>query len=173
MREWIIKPNLYIGDDNIQRFVLGVDGSNPLICFGINPSTATIDSPDATLKKVEQFSIRGGYDGWIMLNLYAQRATYPKDLHQAVDSKLHTRNMEHITKILQRSNLTLWAAWGTVIKQRKYLNKCLCDIHQIAIVHDCHWVSYGNNTKDGHPRHPCYLSYASRSADFDVDAYIA
>lgn len=30
----------YIGDDHYERYVLGEKEANPLICFGINPSTA-------------------------------------------------------------------------------------------------------------------------------------
>ena len=30
---------LYLGDDT-ERFILGESGANPIICFGINPSTA-------------------------------------------------------------------------------------------------------------------------------------
>ena len=34
--KWIYKNNT----DNTCRYVLGILGDNPLICFGINPSTA-------------------------------------------------------------------------------------------------------------------------------------
>lgn len=36
MMEWIYKNT----SDNKSRFVLGTKGDKPLICFGINPSTA-------------------------------------------------------------------------------------------------------------------------------------
>ncbi|WP_416386030.1 DUF1643 domain-containing protein [Anaerocolumna aminovalerica] len=47
MRDWIYE----IDEENIIRYVLGTVGENPLICFGLNPSTAEPDFLDPTLKK--------------------------------------------------------------------------------------------------------------------------
>ena len=38
--------------DNAARFVLGTIGANPLICFGINPSTAEPGNLDPTVNYV-------------------------------------------------------------------------------------------------------------------------
>ena len=46
--EWI-----YINtDDNKYRFVLGTKGEHPLICLGVNPSTATPQKLDTTLSNL-------------------------------------------------------------------------------------------------------------------------
>lgn len=55
-------------------------GENPLVCFGINPSTAVPNALDPTLKRVRRFAAENGYDSWTMLNVYPQIATNPKTL---------------------------------------------------------------------------------------------
>ena len=63
------------------RFVLGEMGLRPLICFGINPSTAVPEKLDRTLSRVKNESMIRKFDGWIMLNIYPQRATDPRKMH--------------------------------------------------------------------------------------------
>ena len=67
---------LYLGDDT-ERFILGESGANPIICFGINPSTANDIKYDPTILKIRKIASENNCDGWIMLNLYPQRATNP------------------------------------------------------------------------------------------------
>ncbi len=70
--KWIYEAD---ASNNI-RYVLGTKGSKTLICFGVNPSTATPDNLDNTLKSVERIISLNQYDSWIMLNLYPQRNRY-------------------------------------------------------------------------------------------------
>ena len=58
--QWETAPDIYIGDDLRRRFVLGVSGNHPLICFGVNPSTANHEYADKTLHMVEQIAKRNG-----------------------------------------------------------------------------------------------------------------
>ena len=74
--KWIYVPNEYVD----YRYILGTRGENPLICIGINPSTAKPDDLDNTLKSVERTALFNGYDSFIMFNVYAQRATNPNDM---------------------------------------------------------------------------------------------
>ena len=55
---WLYVPNCY-GE---YRYILGTRGSNPLICVGINPSTAAPDDLDNTLKSVARIADANGYD---------------------------------------------------------------------------------------------------------------
>ena len=71
--EWLYAPNFY----SEYRYILGTRGKNPLICIGINPSTAQPGDLDNTLKSVERIAIGNGFDSFIMFNVYAQRATDP------------------------------------------------------------------------------------------------
>lgn len=64
-------------DDDTARFMLGEVGENPIICLGINPSTANDEKDDSTISKIRKIASENNCDGWIMLNLYPQRATNP------------------------------------------------------------------------------------------------
>lgn len=168
MLRWVYEHN----HDNSARFVLGTEGDKPIVCFGINPSTAEPNNLDNTIRRVERFAKINGYDSWLMFNIYPQRATDPNDLHQTFDSTLHTLNKTYISKKLQRKNLTLWAAWGTLIVRRKYFADCLRDINDIASENNCRWIFLGSLTKEGHPRHPLYLPYSAAPANFDMETYL-
>lgn len=167
---WIYEKNA----DNSARFVLGERGENPLVCIGVNPSTAKPGKLDPTLRQVRNRAKRMGYDGWIMLNLYPQRATNPNDLHDKCDTALRILNENHILGILRKyKSFTVWAAWGTLITKRQYLAHCLTDIAERRISQfSCNWITIGKRSKAGHPHHPLYLSKDAEVKPFDVEAYL-
>lgn len=165
---WLYKNTV----DNSSRFILGIVGETPLVCFGINPSTATPENLDRTLESVNRISLNNGYDSWIMLNVYPQRATDPNDIHKELDVKLHELNLIEIENILQRYQPTIWAAWGTLIEKRSFLTECLADIVDIGRKYNCRWVFFGKVSKDGHPHHPLYLGKFETPKEFFIDEYI-
>lgn len=75
-------------------------GEKPLICVGINPSTAAPDDLDNTLKSVERVALHNGYDSFIMFNVYGQRATNPDDMEQTYNQALHAQNMKAFDYVL-------------------------------------------------------------------------
>ncbi len=158
------------------RYTLGQPvtgkGKSNLVCFGINPSTARPNDLDNTLKSVERIAKRAGYDGWIMLNVYPQRATNPNDLHTDIQHEIHKKNVERISRVLTDYNVTILAAWGTLINKRPYLKECLQDIYTVTKKSKTKWVSIGKTSKEGHPHHPLYLSNAEMPKGFDIDTYI-
>jgi hypothetical protein len=160
--------------NNTVRYLLGTTGLNPLICIGINPSTAAPNALDNTLKSVERLSLYHGHDSWIMLNVYPQRATNPNDMHLECDSEIHKRNLESIEKLIHGiPNPCFWAAWGTLIEKRPYLLTCLNDIYRLTQLSTSSWVSMGKNSAKGHPHHPLYLSKTSTKHDFDIKGYVS
>jgi hypothetical protein len=106
-----------------------------------------------------------------MLNVYPQRATNPKNLHKDMNEELHEQNLKEIENILKNSPV-IWAAWGTLIRKRKYLPKCLKEIVEIAKKYNCKWVSIGKSSKYGHPHHPLFLSSSEKCEEFLVDDYL-
>ncbi|MFZ7132481.1 MAG: DUF1643 domain-containing protein [Eubacteriales bacterium] len=166
---WIYEKN----HDNSARYILGTKGKNPLVCFGINPSTATPKKLDNTLKSVSRIAINNNYDSWIMFNVYPQRATNPNKLHDSIDLSLHKMNIIHVKKILEEYKPTLWAAWGTLIKKRIYLYKCLYDIFELSCMYQCNWITFGKTSKLGHPHHPLYLKKDSNPVVFPIEEYMA
>lgn len=168
MDNWLYETN----KDNTHRFVLGISGKNPLICIGVNPSTATPEELDRTMTVVSRIAKEDGFDGYIMLNLYSLRATNPDELDTHINAELNEYNMHWIDRVLSKGNLTIWAAWGTLIKKRTYLLENLELISEIAKKNSCKWVNKGKRTKEGHPHHPLYLANSAVAEDFDVEKYI-
>jgi hypothetical protein len=158
--------------DNSARFVLGTAGENPLICFGVNPSTATPSKLDLTVTRVREYANRRGNDSWVMLNLYAQRSTDPSAMHDAYLPELKAENERQIANLIDGRTLTLLAAWGDRIMFRPYLSEMLAGIVEIADASSCDWVSIGEPLKAGHPRHPSRGPYLELQR-FDVGSYLA
>lgn len=165
--EWIYEHT----DDNSARFILGIIGANPLVCFGINPSTAEPNNLDPTVNYVRRLAESNGYDSFVMLNVYPQRATNPNDLHKVYSTELKSENERHIAALISGKNLTLWAAWGGLITKRKYLITLLRGITALPELQNCSWVARGNPTKGGHPHHPLYVKKETPFASFDIARY--
>lgn len=168
--KWLYAPNFY----SEYRYILGTRGQKPLICIGINPSTARPGALDPTLKSVERIALGNGFDSFIMFNVYAQRATSPDDMEWVLNDELHRENMRAFDYILSLSERpTVWAAWGTVIEKRDYLWDCLQEMIAIGQEHGARWVKCGRVSAAGHPHHPLYLRADSRIEDFPVEEYAA
>ena len=168
MKGWI-----YITDkENKSRFALGIKGEKPLVCFGMNPSTAYPEDLDPTIRTVQRLVDRKGYDGWIMLNLYPQRDPDPNKLAENKEEWIFIQNLQVIGKILFDSKPTIWAAWGTLIKKRPFLFESLREVYIQSKLASCNWVSYGTLTKDGHPHHPLYQSTSLDFIKFDIKDYL-
>lgn len=165
--EWIYERTA----DNMARYVLGTRGENPLICFGINPSTAEPNNLDNTVNYVNHIAAANGHDSFVMLNVYAQRATNPCDLHNDFSEELKEQNERMIAALIDGKPLTLWAAWGGLIKKRKYLLQLVKNIIALPELSNCTWVSRGNPTKDGHPHHPLYVKKDEVFMPFDISFY--
>ncbi len=169
---WLYVPNSY----QEYRYILGTRGANPLICIGINPSTARPDDLDNTLKSVSRIAAANGYDSWIMFNVYAQRATDPDDMDIHFNLSLHEENMkafEYVLGLYAEGNTpTVWAAWGTIIEKRPYLCDCVSDMIEIGRRCGAQWCTAGKISSKGHPHHPLYLKKDEKVRPFDIDAYI-
>jgi len=76
-------------DDGI-RYALGI---KPLIFFGINPSTATDEVDDPTIKKIKAFAEKNNYGAWIMLNIYPKIESNPNNLPEKIDEAIHKKTL--------------------------------------------------------------------------------
>ena len=171
-QKWLYVPDFYTE----YRYILGTRGQNPLICIGVNPSTAAPDDLDNTLKSVSRIAEGNGFDSWIMFNVYAQRATRPEDMDRELNQALHRANMAAFEYILQNVAKGLrpavWAAWGTIIEKRPYLPGCVRDMVALGRRYDARWLCAGKRSAKGHPHHPLYLRKDEKTVEFDVEQYL-
>ena len=169
---WLYVPNVYAE----YRYILGTRGERPLICVGVNPSTAAPDHLDNTLKSVERVVRFNGYDSFLMFNVYAQRATDPDDMEPLCNPELHAENMRAFDYALSLDRTgapAVWAAWGAVIEKRNYLPQCVRDMIAVGQRRGARWYTAGSRSKKkGHPHHPLYLRKDSPLEDFNVEEYL-
>ena len=166
---WLYVPNRY----SEYRYILGTRGERPLICIGINPSTAAPDALDPTLKSVERIAHSNGYDSFLMFNVYAQRATRPDDMERVCNRELHEENRKAFRYLLSLSDSpAVWAAWGNIIDKRDYLKECMKDFLADGQACGAKWFTAGPLLKSGHPHHPLYLKSTTALQDFDIAAYL-
>jgi len=188
---WIFPPDprwlYFTTPDNQARFILGKvlnGGTSPapawgftkktLICFGINPSTAAPNDPDNTIDRLEGFAKTLGYDSWIMLNIYPQRATNPGTLATIMNPLYHAVNFHVVQTVLNEVQGDLLAAWGDSIEKPSYLRECcLKDIATLAVpAGNSQWHSFGV-TRKGNPRQIVRLPGTSQPLPFNMAAYLA
>lgn len=166
--EWLFVPDHYTE----YRYVLGTKGKKPLICMGVNPSTAAPGHLDPTLQSVQRIALNNGFDSFLMMNVYAQRATSPRDVDSTCHQALHRENLEAFRYLLSLSEKpAVWAAWGNIIEMRPYLPACLLDLIDASRSYQAIWLCCGAISKKGHPHHPLYLKKDAPLVPFDIDAY--
>lgn len=169
VNRWLYVPNRY----SEYRYILGTRGARPLICVGINPSTAAPDALDPTLQSVERIARSNGYDSFLMFNVYAQRATRPDDMESVLNPALHRENCRAFAYLLSLSpRPAVWAAWGNIIEKRDYLRECVRDFAALAAEAGAIWYTAGPPLKSGHPHHPLYLKASTELLPFDPEPYL-
>lgn len=167
--KWLFVPPSYTE----YRYILGTRGQKPLICVGVNPSTAAPERLDPTLKSVQRVALAQGYDSFLMFNVYAQRATSPRDLDSACHPALHSENLRAFRYALALSEApAIWAAWGNIIETRPYLKQCLADLIAASLDRGAAWYRCGPISKHGHPHHPLYLKKDEPLRPFDARDYL-
>ncbi len=127
----------------------------------LNPSTADADIDDATIRRCRTFA-RGA--GFVVVNLFAYRATKPKDMPEDFHEALGDENYAHITRVAQ-GDYKIIVAWGA----NPGVNGHAADVAAML-----RWCSDPPNTvyclgktKDGHPRHPLYVKSDQPIIPFD------
>lgn len=167
---WLYVPNTY----SEYRYILGTRGVKPLICVGINPSTAAPDALDPTLQSAQRIALANGYDSFLMFNVYAQRATRPDDMEPSLNPLLHAENRKAFRYLLSLSERpAVWAAWGNIILKRDYLTDCMRDFAADGRAVNARWYTAGPLLRSGQPHHPLYLKGDTKLEEFDINAYLA
>ena len=127
------------------------DAARPLCNFvGLNPSTATETLDDPTIRRCMGFARRDGAGGLIMTNLFAFRATNPKDMIAEEEPVGHDNN-EHILAAAKASFYTVLAC-GAHGAHRGRLAAVAVMLRSNGVELLCL-----GTTESGMPLHPLYL----------------
>lgn len=129
--------------------------TNPrrLVVIGLNPSTADDGVDDPTIRRCVSFAKREVCGGLIMVNLFAYRATSPRDLLAATDPGGGKMADTYLLAACTPGNRVAVAAWGVhgAHHGRGVLVRQLLRHHRVDLF-------YFGLTKDGYPKHPLYLA---------------
>lgn len=114
----------------------------------LNPSTADATKNDPTIRRCISFAEREKCTDLVVLNLFALRATDPKELEKHKDP-IGLYNNERIAELIDKhKNGIVVAAWGA--------NKFARERGALAQFFYGPFLCLGKN-RDGSPKHPLYV----------------
>lgn len=126
--------------------------------IGLNPSTATEQVNDPTVRRCIGFARDWGFREFVMLNAFAYRSTDPQGL-RTISDPVGIANDEQIQLWTKKSQLVVccWGIHATLNGRDATLRN---QLHQWKAVAKC----FGK-TQAGLPRHPLYLRKDSPLVD--------
>lgn len=129
-------------------------GRRTLVFIMLNPSTADEETNDPTVERCQRRAAALDYGGLVVLNIFALRATDPGILYRAKDP-VGPQNDEWILGAARsdRDIVCAWGAHGALGGRGTAVRKLLAAASPRSIYHL-------GMTKEGHPRHPLYVSYS-------------
>lgn len=116
----------------------------------LNPSTATADADDPTIRRCVSFAESWGYGGIVVTNLFALRATDPRELATHPDP-IGPENDEYLVRESEDAAVTV-CAWGAHPMSTRRSREVLTSLYAAGRTPMCLGV-----TKSGQPRHPLYV----------------
>ena len=145
-----------ISEGGKYRYVLSRhwDKSKPACCFVmLNPSTADVLQDDATIRKCCGFAKLWGYGGINVVNLFAYRATDPKELKNVADP-IGPDNASALVTVLHEAEFVVcaWGAHGNLLNRAQ----------EFCAKFACHTLHCLDITKAGEPKHPLYVPYTTK-----------
>lgn len=121
--------------------------SKPYALFvSLNPSTADENYDDSTVTRCIRYADSWGYGGMCKANIFAFRATKPKDM-KAAEDPIGPENDRYLTLLSLDAGITV-CGWGN---HGSYLDR---DQKALLLLKDPHCLGI---TSHGKPRHPLYL----------------
>lgn len=115
----------------------------------LNPSTADATVNDPTIRRCIVFATSWGCSGLAVVNLYALRATDPKDLWKVADPVGPDNDQTIADFLFSSQSWPVVAAWGANAKPDR--------VSQVLALPGAANLRALGVTKDGAPRHPLYM----------------
>lgn len=129
-------------------------GRAPRLTFMMaNPSTADAAIDDPTIRRCLSFAAREGYKGLVVVNVYAFRATNPKELDKVFDpcGPFNGMHLGDAARDCKKNGAPLICAWGT-IPDEYHIGKALEHFNALNVPLLCLGLTKGRK-----PRHPLYV----------------
>lgn len=153
--------NAIFSADGKRRYTLhrdlGRQGPTVLM-IGVNPSIATDDRNDATIRKDIGFGERHGWGRLMKGNLFALISTDIRGLRQ-LETGADAQNDAYLLQMMQEANLTI-ACWGPPEKVPPKLRNRWRHVVAMAKAHEVALHCLGT-TSGGHQRHPLMTPYST------------
>lgn len=151
-----IEKTAYISGCGRYRYSLGRrwDAVGPLLPFVmLNPSTADASVDDPTIRRCMGFARRELASGIVVVNLFAYRATSPKDLWKAAErhGPDNERAIHHVAVAAAAIGMPIVCAWGAGAGAAAPFYTV-----EYLRAQGARLVCLGK-TETGHPRHPLYV----------------
>ena len=164
-----MSPSVVFSPCGFYRFFLKrelSDSKKEIIFVGLNPSMATKDYEDNTLRRLKSYCYNWGYGTLHVVNLFARIGRNPAELKRQLDP-IGKENNHYLDNIIckwsENKLCDLWLGWGVkghlmnrdveVVKMlRPYLKK------RVDSFVDVNGPMAIGITKDGSPRHPLYVA---------------
>lgn len=140
-----------ISEDTNYRYELSrvFDETKPMIVFiGLNPSTADANIDDPTIKKCLNYAKNWWYGWFYMWNLFAYRATEPKNMMKVFDP-IWKENDIYLKSIFEKGEkiICCWWEYGTFQNRAQEVLKNIPTPYYLKL------------NKSGQPGHPLYLKW--------------
>lgn len=143
-------------------------GDGPVCTFiMLNPSTADADQDDPTIRRCVGFAKALGCGSLCVVNLYAYRATNPRDVFRQ-DGRVGPKNDYWLSVAAVYADVKdspLIAAWGAHAEEWR--------VQHVLTLPGMQRLTALGVTKDGHPRHPLYLPASARPEPWPMDRAVA
>lgn len=140
--------------DKFVQIQLPVEQRRQIMWIGMNPSTADENRLDPTLRRVRAFSHGWGFNTFIMTNVFAFRATLPKNMRKAEDP-IGPDNDRMLVEIAQQCDHVV-ACWGGLSNFPRSLRHRAASI-RIMLRDAGRPVQCLGRNDDGSPKHPLYI----------------
>ena len=141
----------------LTRTLEGTGG--PLLLIGLNPSTADATQDDPTIRRCIDFARRWGHSELVVANLFAFRATRPKDLKNAPEPIGAETDRILLNEAKRASRILV--AWGVHGPYKSRDQEVLSLLAPFAL-------SCLGTTKAGQPRHPLYIRADTLPQDYSA-----
>lgn len=145
-----------LSTDEVYRYTLlrrWLFGKGRCLFIMLNPSTADAINDDPTIKRCISFAKQWEFREMMVTNIFALRATYPKDL-KAHESPIGPENDRYLVEAVRKADRIV-AAWGV---HGSFMGRSV----QVLEMLKGKDVRCLGTTKDGQPRHPLMVAYATQ-----------